>query len=323
MIGRPGADVGLVEEVLLAQRHLRHQRRVPAPRQRVGALVRRDDVKVGVDERRIRVDHRRVGRAVDQRRVRQLERRQAAPPGPPRLMRPRDAPSAVFQFARSTPAGDTTNRRLLASATTRDVEPARQEVVPLLPQLLDERAADVADTDNRQRQPLPRFEERLVNRVERPHLVRRIDDARDVALRCALRDRVDVDVVPSKGVEQLPRDARPPFHALAHHGENGLIGPVVDHHQLIVHFVAEFLFDGFEAAPRVAAPDGEADRVLRRRLGDQDHVDPAGRERPEQPLRDPGHADHARPAQRQQRQAVDGRDALGHRLRRTRPPCSK
>ena len=70
-------DVGLVEEVLLAQGHLCHQRRVPAPGQRVGALVRRDDVKVGLDERGIRVNHRRVGRAVDQRGIRQFERREA------------------------------------------------------------------------------------------------------------------------------------------------------------------------------------------------------------------------------------------------------
>ena len=47
-------------------------------------------------------------------------RRLASPSG---LIRPRAAPSAAFQFARSTPAGETTNRRLLASATTRTSKP--------------------------------------------------------------------------------------------------------------------------------------------------------------------------------------------------------
>ena len=66
-------------------------------------------------------------------------------------------------------------------------------------------------------------------------------------------------------------------------------------------------------SPRDASSlaDREADRVLGRRLGDQDDVDAVARERPEQPLGRPRHADHARAAQRQQRDAVDGADALG------------
>ena len=117
-----GADVGFVEEVLPARAPSDPSAPIPAPRQRVGPLVRRDDVQVGVDERRIRVDHRRVGGAVDQRRVGQLQRRQALA-SPSGVVRRRDAPSAAFQFARSMPTGDTTNRRLLASATTRTSNP--------------------------------------------------------------------------------------------------------------------------------------------------------------------------------------------------------
>ena len=89
---------------------------------------------------------------------------------------------------------------------------------------------------------------------------------------------------------------------------------MIDHHQLVVHFVAELLLDRLNAARRVTAPDREANRVFRRRLGDQDDVDLLRRERPEQPFRYPRHADHARTAQRQQREAVDGGDALGQRV---------
>ena len=67
--------------------------------------------------------------------------------------------------------------RLLASATTRTSKPLREQIVPLLVQLPQERAADVADADHGQRQPLALLEERLVNHVERPHLLRRVDDA--------------------------------------------------------------------------------------------------------------------------------------------------
>ena len=195
-----------------------------------------------------------------------------------------------------------------------DVEAARQQIVTLLLELLQQRAADVADADDGQREALARLEKRLMNRVERAHLLRRVDHARDVALRRALRDRADVDVVPAERVEHLPRDAGPALHPLADDGENRLVGLVVDDHQPVADFVAELLLDRLDAARRVGAAHGKADRVLGRGLRDQDDVDALGRQGPEQPFRDPRHADHARAAQRQQRQAADRRDALGQRL---------
>ena len=71
--GQPGADVGLVEEMLLLGGQQLAQRRVAAPRQNVRALVRRDDVQVGLDELRVGVDHGRFGRTVDERGVREFE----------------------------------------------------------------------------------------------------------------------------------------------------------------------------------------------------------------------------------------------------------
>ena len=70
---KAGADVGLVEEVFLPAVHPLDQRRVLLPRERVRALVGRDDVQVRVDEHRIRIDHGRIRRAVHEGRVRQLE----------------------------------------------------------------------------------------------------------------------------------------------------------------------------------------------------------------------------------------------------------
>ena len=70
---------------------------------------------------------------------------------------------------------------------------------------------------------LLRLEERLVDGVERAHLLRRVDDARDVALRRALRDRADVDVLPAERVEHLAGDARPALHPLADDRENRLV----------------------------------------------------------------------------------------------------
>jgi hypothetical protein len=57
------------------------------------------------------------------------------------------------------PLGSARNRPLFAIPTT------------VTSQLAQHRAADVADADHRQRQPLPGLEEPLVDGVERAHLL--------------------------------------------------------------------------------------------------------------------------------------------------------
>src|SRR5205823_9810351 len=69
-----------------------------------------------------------------------------------------------------------------------DVEAARQQVLALLMQLPQHRAADVADADEREGELRPRLEEGLMNRVQRTPLLRRVDDAGDVPLRRPLCD---------------------------------------------------------------------------------------------------------------------------------------
>src|SRR6185436_2613944 len=159
-------------------------------------------------------------------------------------------------------------------------------IAALLLELLQQRAADVADADHGEIETLARLEERLMDGVERAALLRRVDDARYVPLGRALRDRVDVDVVPPERVEQLARHAGPALHPLADDSKDGLRRLVIDDHHAIVDLVPELLLDRRDAAPRVQTADGKADRMLRRGLRDQDDVDALGRQRPEQPLRD-------------------------------------
>ena len=149
-----GADVRLEQEVALAPLEHLHQRRVAAPRQRVRPLVRRDDVQVRLDERRIGVDDRRADGAVDQRGVGQLHL--ADPPRERRGVHPVAAPLQLRPSSRRgrCRSASATNRLLLASADDGDVEALRQQIRPLLLQLPQHRAADVADADHRERQPL-------------------------------------------------------------------------------------------------------------------------------------------------------------------------
>src|SRR5437763_340021 len=83
------------------------------------------------------------------------------------------------------------------------------------------------------------------------------------------------------------------------------IAPDVHLQRLRVELELELLPERLDRARGVAAADAEADRVLRRRLRDEDDVDALDRERAEHAPGDAGDADHARPAQRQQRQVAD------------------
>ena len=260
--GQPRANVRLEQKVALAPVEHAHQRRVAAPRQRVRPFVRRDDVQVRLDERRIGVDDRRAGRAVDERDVRDVHL--ADPP------RERLGVHPIGRRAQIVlPAGEIDPVRVgekplaVREPDDGDVEALREQVRPLLLQLTQDRAADVADADHRERQPLPGFEKSLVNRVERAHLLRRVDDARDVALRRALRDRADVDVLPPERVEHFPRHAGTALHSLADDRENRLIAPHVDLHRLRVELELELLPDCLDGARGVGAAHAEADRVLR------------------------------------------------------------
>src|SRR5262249_42559046 len=68
------------------------------------------------------------------------------------------------------------------------------------------------------------------------------------------------------------RDAGTPFHAVANDGDDRLVRDVVEFAQLLLKLEPEFGFDSGDRPLRVYAPYGEADRVFRRSLRDQDHV---------------------------------------------------
>ena len=148
--------------------------------------------------------------------------------------------------------------------------------------------------------------------VQRAHLLVGVDHARDVALGRALGDRADVDVVAAERAEHLPRDARPPLHPVADDRHDRLVGRVIEPRQLLLQLEPELVLRSRRSPrPRPRLRTREADRVLGRGLRDQDDVDAPRRQRAEQPLGGARHADHARAAQRQQRDVADRADALG------------
>ena len=152
----------------------------------------------------------------------------------------------------------------------------------------------------------------------------RVDHARDVALGCALRDRVDVDVVPAERVEQLARDARPAFHALADDGENRLVRAC---DRAIISWSSTSWRNSCSIAstPRAASPLRTAKQIVCSEDAWEIRMTLTCFAASVRNSRSAiaRHADHARPAQRQQRQAVDRRDALGQRVVGLAAPCSK
>ena len=236
------------------------ERGIAAPGQHVGALVGRDDVQVAVDERRIGVDDRRVGRAVDYRGVDELQlcdllRQRVRIHAAPRCRQ-------LLAPSREMDAGRRQHEPLaVRHADHFHVEAVRKQM--LLVQLPQQRAADVADADDDEGERLARLEKRLVDDVEGAHLLRGVDDAGDVALRRALRNGADVDVVASERAEHFARHTGTALHAVADHRHDHLVGFFIERRELVLQLEPEFLADGVDRRNRIRGLHGEADRVLR------------------------------------------------------------
>ena len=91
-------------------------------------------------------------------------------------------------------------------------------------QLTEKRSTNVPGADDEKTQPFTPFEESPVNNVQSARLLRGIDNARDVALGRALRDRTNIYVVPAKRPEHFARNTGVSFHPVADNRDNGLIG---------------------------------------------------------------------------------------------------
>ena len=214
------------------------------------------------------------------------------------FIRRRDARSVSCQRARLMPSSD--RRRTAccsASADDRDVEALRQQIAALLVQLPQQRAADVADAD---RPPAPAAGASRRTPGGSTFSARTccvgVDHARDVALRRALGDRADVDVVPAERAEHLPGDAGPPLHPLADHRDDRLVGARRSSRvSCSLQLEPELLLDR-RRPPRAASALRTAKQIV---CSDEAceirmTLTPPRRQRPEQPLGDAGHADHAR-----------------------------
>ena len=230
-----------------------------------------------------------VGRAVDQRRVGQLAARRSAARTPRRPSGPARRRSASFQRARSMPSRDRRRTACCSRApTTVTSKPFDSRYARCCCSCRSSGAADVADAD---RSPA-RARLRVSKNAWWIAFSARtccdgVDDARDVALRRALRDRADVDVAAGRAsrTPSRPRRAGPSSPRRRRRGSPGrrLTSTV---HQLLVELEPELLL-GSPRPPRAASAlrTREADRVLGRGLRDQDDVDAPRRQRAEHAAR--------------------------------------
>ena len=110
------------------------------------------------------------------------------------------------------------------------------------------------------------------------------------------------------------RHAGPTLHAVADDGHDGLVRRMIEPRQLMLQLEAELPLRS-RRWPSPRRRGGRRKQIVcsERRLRNQDDVDAARRQRPEQPLRRARHADHARAAQREQRDVVHRADPLGDR----------
>ena len=172
--------------------------------------------------------------------------------------------------------------------------------------------------DEADRDRLIREIETRVRGAQRTRRVRCVDHHRDVALRRPLRDRSQIDACLTDRAEEARRDAGTSGHPVADHRENAAPGRDVDPLNLTVMPLGKK-----GALHRIARPlgcflgDGKADRMLRAALRDHHDGDAFVAKRTEEPVRGARHADHAGALEIQQRNRLDGGQAL-HRLGRRR-----
>ena len=149
------------------------------------------------------------------------------------------------------------------------------EVLALGEHLVDHRAADVADAEAEDVQALDlRFEEGLMNGLQRLALVLGVDDDGNVALRGALADGPDAHAVAAEGAEGAPGDAALLAHAVTDEGHDGKAGfddERLNAAELLLR--TELLVQCDFGISSVSVGHSNADGVFARPLGDEDHVD--------------------------------------------------
>src|SRR5438067_10455968 len=90
-------------------------------------------------------------------------------------------------------------------------------------QLAKKSSPNVSGADDEKSKTFTPFEESLVDNIQSAHLLGGVDNTRDVALGCALRDRANIYVVPTERAEHFARDAGMSFHLVADDRDDRLV----------------------------------------------------------------------------------------------------
>eukprot|EP00162_Nutomonas_longa_P014203 comp21867_c0_seq1/m.49520 comp21867_c0_seq1/g.49520 ORF comp21867_c0_seq1/g.49520 comp21867_c0_seq1/m.49520 type:complete len:779 (-) comp21867_c0_seq1:129-2465(-) len=151
---------------------------------------------------------------------------------------------------------------------------------------------------------------RAMHAADRLFLVGLVDHQRDVALARALRNRADVHLGSTKGSTYRTGNTRGVAHAVADNCKHGTALAHLDRHELQGDFAEELLVENLARCFGGIGLHGKADRVLRRRLGDEDHRDLHAAQTAKEPLRDTGDADHSAALEIDQGDRGDGCNAL-------------
>ena len=166
----------------------------------------------------------------------------------------------------------------IRQANHRDIESACEQISSLLVQLAEQRSANVPGTDDNESKTFTPLEESLMDNIQGARLLRRIDNARDVALGRALRDRADIYVVSAERPEHFARDTGMAFHLIADDGDNRLVWFFVERRQFVM-FESKFLSHGRRRRSRLHVANSKTDRMLGGSLGDKDDIDTTGCQR--------------------------------------------
>ena len=197
--------------------------------------------------------------------------------------------------------------------TRRSIWNCSRQPLALRGELIEQHAADGAGPDHADRDRVRReIEARSAPSAAPASLACAVDDDRDVALGCALRDRADVDAGAPSALNTLP--AMPGVPAMPSPTTARMPQP----RSTSTFWICPPASSRVESArartrsarSACACGNREADRMLRAPLRNQDDRDAILAQRAEQALRRARHADHAGALEVDERDAVDAGDAL-------------
>ena len=304
------ANVSVIEELTARAAGRMAQLVIVIQRRGIGLFVRRHHMETFAQEVGVLIGDRLAGGTVDDHRIEQVVLFHQADQTAKikRLFRLSQRFTPVLQI-QAMNAGQQRLRIGYTADAQIDMFVLQPSLLAL--DLLQQRAADAADADDKHFNHLVGVEQHLMGHAHAGGGVVIADHHRNRALGRALGNRHDIDIGAGQRRKKFRRDTAQGTHPVAHHGDDGQTlhnGQRLQ--QPLFQLETKLIFHRPFGTRAIALRHAETDAVLRRGLGDQYHRDASAGHGGEDACRHADHAFHPRTGDVEHRHIVEVRDAF-------------